>query len=85
MPFVFKNQKKKKKFEKYLIKNKIETRPLIAGNLLKQPFLSEFNKIKLVNSTLIHSNALYIGNNQFVNANRMNKLEKLMKIFFNQK
>ena len=43
---------------------------------------SKFNKIKLANSTLIHSNALYIGNNQFVNTDRMNKLEKLMKIFF---
>ena len=77
--------KKEKKFEKYLVKNKIETRPLIAGNLLKQPFLSKYNKIKLINSTLIHSNALYIGNNQFVNSERMNKLEKLMKVFFNQK
>lgn len=85
LPFVFKNHKKKKKFEKYLVKNKIETRPLIAGNLLKQPFLSKYNKIKLINSTLIHSNALYIGNNQFVNSERMNKLEKLMKVFFNQK
>ena len=85
LPFVFKNQKKKKKFEKYLVKNKIETRPLIAGNLLKQPFLSKFKKIKLINSTLIHGNALYIGNNQFVNSDRMNKLEKLMKVFFNQK
>ena len=85
LPFVFKDQKKKNKFEKYLIKNKIETRPLIAGNLLEQPFLSKYKKIKLINSTLIHNNALYIGNNQFVNDDRMNKLEKLMEIFFNQK
>ena len=77
--------KKKNKFEKYLIKNKIETRPLIAGNLLEQPFLSKYKKIKLINSTLIHNNALYIRNNQFVNDDRMNKLEKLMEIFFNQK
>lgn len=85
LPFIFKNKIKKIKFEKFLIKNKIETRPLIAGNLLKQPFLSKFKNIRLKNSTFIHTNAFYIGNNQFVNAVRINKLEKLMRIFFSQK
>ncbi len=85
LPFIFKNKIRKIKFEKFLIKNKIETRPLIAGNLLKQPFLSKYKNINLKNSTFIHQNALYIGNNQFVNVERMNKLEKLMKIFFSQK
>ncbi len=85
LPFIFKNRIKKIKFEKFLIKNKIETRPLIAGNLLKQPFLSKYKNINLKNSTFIHKNGLYIGNNQFVNSERMKKLEKIMKIFFNQK
>tara|TARA_Y100000591_G_C21829139_1_gene698518 strand:- start:385 stop:1554 length:1170 start_codon:yes stop_codon:yes gene_type:complete len=85
LPFIFKNRIKKIKFEKFLIKNKIETRPLIAGNLLKQPFLSKYKNIDLKNSTFIHRNALYIGNNQFVNSERMNKLERIMKNFFNQK
>ena len=41
-----KNKLIKNKLENYLNKNGIETRPFIAGNLLRQPFLRDFKKIK---------------------------------------
>ena len=66
-------------------KNKIETRPLIAGNLLEQPFLKKYNKVKLKNSSFLHNNALYIGYNQFVDKKRLDKLKHLLQLFFNQK
>lgn len=85
LPFIFKDKKKKDLFDKFLKKNKIETRPLIAGNLLEQPFLKKYNKVKLKNSSFLHNNALYIGNNQFVDKKRLDKLKHLLQLFFNQK
>jgi CDP-6-deoxy-D-xylo-4-hexulose-3-dehydrase len=75
--------KKKIKLESYLNKNGIETRPFIAGNLLRQPFLKRFKKTTFNNSDFIEFNAFYIGNNQFINKTRMNRLFKLLKNFYN--
>ena len=79
LPFVFKDKLKKKQFETLIRANGIETRPLIGGNLLKQPFLKKY----YVNdeydvADMIHNNAFYIGNNQFVDESRLIKLEILM-------
>ena len=39
----------------------IENRPLIAGNLLEQPFLKNYKKkYKLKNANFIHNNSMYI-------------------------
>ena len=80
-----KKKKDKLDFEKLLIKNGIETRPFIAGNLLKQPFLKKYNTINLPNVTFLHNNSFYIGNNQFVDEKKITKLEKLMYSFFNER
>lgn len=86
-PFIFKTKKIKDKVEKILFKNKIETRPFITGNLLKQPFLKKFSKKysskDLVNSNLIHQNSIYIGNNQYVSFDRLKKLDRLLAKIFN--
>ena len=82
LPFLMKNKLIKNKLENYLNRNGIETRPFIAGNLLRQPFLRDFKKKKLKNSDFIEFNSFYIGNNQFVNSARLNKLEKLLRNFF---
>lgn len=45
----------------------VETRPFLVGNLLKQPFMSDYeNKPYLPNSEEIHTHAFYIGNNHFL-------------------
>jgi CDP-6-deoxy-D-xylo-4-hexulose-3-dehydrase len=86
LPFFFKIKKHKNEFQKIIKKAGIESRPLISGNLLRQPFLSKyFVKGEFENSQFIHENAFYIGNNQFVNRNRLFKLFKLMHKFFNKK
>jgi CDP-6-deoxy-D-xylo-4-hexulose-3-dehydrase len=64
-------------FEKY----KIEYRPIVGGNLLKQPYLKEYaiaGKRKNFNADLIHENGVYIGNNQFVSNNDMKLLAKII-------
>jgi CDP-6-deoxy-D-xylo-4-hexulose-3-dehydrase len=64
-------------FQKY----KIEYRPIVGGNLLKQPYLNEYTiaeKQKNFNADLIHENGVYIGNNQFVCNNDMKLLAKII-------
>ncbi|MDA9138889.1 DegT/DnrJ/EryC1/StrS aminotransferase family protein [Candidatus Pelagibacter ubique] len=85
LPFIFKRKEIKIKFEKLLIMNGIETRPFIAGNLLEQPFLRKYKTKKLPNASFLHSNSFYIGNNQFVDEIKLNKLQKLMYLFFNER
>lgn len=49
---------------KYLKKFKIETRPLICGNIGRHPFwISKYKKIKLKNADQIHDYGLYLPNN----------------------
>jgi len=79
---MLKNSKFKKNFEKLLNKNGIESRPFIAGNLLKQPFLKNYKNIGFLNSNFVDTNCFYIGNNQFVNKSRLIKLEKILRKFF---
>tara|TARA_B100000787_G_scaffold111821_1_gene83205 strand:+ start:2349 stop:3503 length:1155 start_codon:yes stop_codon:yes gene_type:complete len=83
LPFLMTNKKRKIQLEKYLNKNGIETRPFIAGNLLRQPFLKNYKKKAFKNSDFIGFNAFYIGNNQFLNKARINRLYKLLKNFYN--
>jgi len=87
-PFIFKTKKIKEIIQKVLFENKIETRPFIAGNLLKQPFLKKFSinykPNDLINSDLIHENAIYIGNNQYVGFSRLKKLNLLLDKTFIQ-
>ena len=82
LPFLMKNKKSKIKLESLLGKNGIETRPFIAGNLLKQPFLNKYKNKNLINSDYIENNCFYIGNNQFVQKKRMAKLSTILNKFF---
>ena len=84
LPFFFKNYEQKQAFQKCILNAGIEYRPIIGGNLLRQPFLKKYyNKDQFKNSDFIHSNAFYIGNNQFVNQEKVDYLDKLMSEYFN--
>lgn len=79
LPFIFKDKTIKKRVELEFSKNNIEFRPFIAGNLLRQPFLKNYQEINMKNSDLLHFNANYIGNNQFVDSSRIKKLDQILK------
>ena len=84
LPFIFYDLQKKDLFRKLIKTANIESRPLISGNLLRQPFLNQYyDPPGYKKADLIHTNAFYIGNNQFVNDERLNVLEDLMEEFFN--
>ena len=82
LPFMLKDHKLKKNLEILLNKNGIETRPFIAGNLLKQPFLKNYKNVGFINSNYVDTNCFYIGNNQFLKKSRLIKLEKILRNFF---
>ncbi len=85
LPFIFKDMNKKQQFQKRLNQEGIQTRPMIGGNLLKQPFLSDYKNDRFTNADFIHHNAFYIGNNQFVGEERLTRLQNIMEDFFNTK
>lgn len=80
LPFICKSLDIKNELIKSFNKNKIEYRPIVAGNLLKQPYLNyqiESKKEKLT-VDLLHTQGLYIGNNQFVNEVDLEKLKNIL-------
>lgn len=81
--FLLKNKEDKESLQKYLTKKHIESRPIIAGNLLKQPFLKNFfAPDEFPNANFIHTNGFYIGNNQFVDKKRLDYLKNVLAEFF---
>lgn len=83
LPFIFRESARKQGFQKAISEAGIESRPLVAGNLLRQPFLRKFYvPKKYINADLLHTNAFYIGNNQFVDSARLKVLGDIMDGFF---
>jgi len=64
------------KFEEY----GIEYRPIVAGNLLKQPFLKNYSIVgdAPFNVDIIHEYGLYIGNSHLVGNKRFKVLEDII-------
>jgi dTDP-4-amino-4,6-dideoxygalactose transaminase len=55
----------------------VETRPFLVGNLLKQPFMHDYQQDPyLPNSEEIHTNSFYIGNNHFVTESQIIRMAK---------
>jgi CDP-4-dehydro-6-deoxyglucose reductase, E1 len=85
LPFLFYDVDEKKEFEKLIRGSGVETRPIVGGNLLRQPFLSGYyNAGHYPNADFVHTNGFYIGNNQFVDEERMVFLDDLIRQFFGQ-
>ena len=83
LPLLFFDKDKKDRFERLIGDAGIESRPLISGNLLRQPFLKEYHDpVDYPNANFLHTNSFYIGNNQFVNAERLDLLDELLAKFF---
>ena len=61
-------------------KGKVEIRPIIAGNIIRQPFykISGGMNKKLDNADIIHDNGLYLGNNPDLSSK---DIKTLIKIF----
>lgn len=86
LPFLLREASHKPLLQKFLTERGIESRPIISGNLLRQPFLKGFRDSNTYpNADFIHKNCFYIGNNQFVGKKRLALLEDLLDDFFTTK
>lgn len=83
LPFIFKDKSDKDIFKKALFENNVESRPIISGNLLVQPCFAQYGKYSdFPNAQLVQENGIYIGNNQFVNKERLAILSNILKEAF---
>lgn len=79
-PFICKTKEVYEKLKIYFDNNGIEYRPVVAGNLLQQPFLAKWRRtVWTPNADIVHNFGLYIGNNQFVKQEEVRSLFKNMK------
>jgi CDP-6-deoxy-D-xylo-4-hexulose-3-dehydrase len=81
-PLLCKNKNDVDKLKKAFDEVGIEYRPIISGNLLRQPFLKDFsittNK-QTLNVNYVHENGFYLGNNQFLGTREISLLESVIK------
>ena len=62
-------------------KNQIEYRPIISGNLLRHPAFKKYQlctQKEKSNVEILHKNGLYVGNSQFVDRNKVNRLIEIL-------
>jgi len=94
-PFLCKERETVVKLKKMFDADQIEHRPIVGGNLLRQPFLKKytmtsnnpntvcfgtFGAIKpSYNVDILQDNGLYIGNSQFVGEDHLIKLARLLR------
>ena len=79
-PLVFYNKELKGRFEDQCILNGIEYRPIIGGNLLKQPYLGKYKMDNDRNNAvdIIHDCGLYLGNNHFLEPDTIIQLHSIL-------
>jgi CDP-6-deoxy-D-xylo-4-hexulose-3-dehydrase len=81
LPFVCKNRKVYDLLIEKFKNNNIEYRPLVAGNLLKQPFLRNYKfeyEKDIFNADIVHELGMYVGNSQFIGKRHILLLEKIL-------
>jgi CDP-6-deoxy-D-xylo-4-hexulose-3-dehydrase len=80
-PLVCRSNKIMKKVKSTFAKAGIETRPLVSGNLLRQPFLKNYKFAvprASYNADIINDCGFYIGNSQFVTDKQLDCLKDLI-------
>jgi CDP-6-deoxy-D-xylo-4-hexulose-3-dehydrase len=83
-PLICRSKEIKQDLIKTLNENSIEYRPIVGGNLLRQPYLKESgykiesDKNGNFNVDILHENGVYIGNNQFVHNADMDMLGEIL-------
>lgn len=75
LPFVCRDAVMVPRLKKVFDDIGVEHRPIVAGNLLQQPFLKKWaGTARVPNAELINTQGVYIGNNQFVTPDAVREL-----------
>jgi CDP-6-deoxy-D-xylo-4-hexulose-3-dehydrase len=80
-PFICKSAEIMKAMKTVFDKHGIEYRPVVAGNLLTQPFLKDYKidtKRTVTNADIVNNQGVYIGNNHFVTEKDMAYLNQVV-------
>lgn len=80
LPFVCKDKNTYLKLISKFEECGIDYRPIVAGNLLKQPFLKDYSIVGEgpFNVDIVHEQGAYIGNSHLVGNNRFKLLETIL-------
>jgi len=79
LPFIVKDRSLRGDLQEHLETCGIETRPLCSGNLLRQPFLSEYEPFKeFPKVDYLHYHGFFIGNNHLITDEEIQKLEFIL-------
>ena len=80
-PFLCKDKDIKSKLLNLFCEYGIEYRPVVGGNLLKQPYMKGYC-VECADENLtvdiLHENCIYIGNNQFIGNKEIDLIEKVI-------
>jgi len=86
LALIFENEQIRDYVSENLGKRGIESRPIVAGNLLKQPVFINLNPKKdsedIANK--IHNQGIYLPNNQFINKEKVNYMVETVEELLNE-
>ncbi len=82
LPFVCKKKTTMNQLKKIFTTVGIEYRPIVSGNLLRQPFLKNYKLEDSTNVDLLHDNGVYIGNSHFVGSAELESLNLILKEYY---
>ena len=88
LPFVCKSKNIMLDLKQLFKRCNIEYRPIVSGNLLKQPFLKDYKlepTTEKPNIDILHDRGVYIGNNQFINSVDMSYLQHILKEYYDSR
>lgn len=84
LPLITKRLDDRNKLKTALERDGIETRPVIGGNLLKQPFLRDreytfVSSYRYANVDIVHNHGCYVGNNHLIGNQELEMLQQVLE------
>ena len=76
-PMISRKRETHDRLEELLQEYLVEYRPVVGGNLLKQPFLNGYDA-RCPNADILHDRGLYIGNSHFVKEYHLEMLSEIL-------